>query len=157
MDLLELRDEIDKIDREIVRLYEERMKISQQVAEYKITTGKKVLDKEREIKKLNAVKDMAHNDFNRYGIEELFEQIMSMSRKLQYQMLTEKGIFQKLPFMEVDRLEVKEARIVFPGANGAYSQEAMDKYFGEGIHSFHVDNFREAMEAIEEGRADFAI
>ena len=40
MDLLELRDEIDKIDREIVRLYEERMKISQQVAEYKITTGK---------------------------------------------------------------------------------------------------------------------
>ncbi len=59
--------------------------------------------------------------------------------------------------MEVDRLEVKEARIVFPGANGAYSQEAMDKYFGEGIHSFHVDNFREAMEAIEEGRADFAI
>ncbi len=33
----------------------------------------------------------------------------------------------------------------------------MDKYFGEGIHSFHVDNFREAMEAIEEGRADFAI
>ncbi len=108
MDLLELRDEIDKIDREIVRLYEERMKISQQVAEYKITTGKKVLDKEREIKKLNAVKDMAHNDFNRYGIEELFEQIMSMSRKLQYQMLTEKGIFQKLPFMEVDRLEVKE-------------------------------------------------
>ncbi|MCI9140126.1 prephenate dehydratase [bacterium 1XD42-8] len=157
MDLLELRDEIDKIDREIVRLYEERMKISQQVAEYKITTGKKVLDKEREIKKLNAVKDMAHNDFNRYGIEELFEQIMSMSRKLQYQMLTEKGIFQKLPFMEVDRLEVKEARIVFPGTNGAYSQEAMDKYFGEGIHSFHVDNFREAMEAIEEGRADFAI
>lgn len=157
MDLLELRDEIDEIDREIVRLYEERMKISRQVAEYKITTGKKVLDKEREMKKLHAVKEMVHNDFNRFGIEELFEQIMSMSRKLQYQLLTENGVFGKLPFIEVDHLEVKEARIVFPGTEGAYSQAAMDKYFGEGINSFHVDNFREAMEAIEEGRADFAI
>ncbi len=157
MDLLEFRDEIDKIDREIVRLYEERMKISRQVAEYKIANGKKVLDKEREMKKLNGVKEMVHNDFNRFGIGELFEQIMSMSRKLQYQILTEKGVFGKQPFMEVDHLEVKGARIVFPGTEGAYSQEAMDKYFVEGINSFHVDKFREAMEVIEEGRADFAI
>ena len=36
-------------------------------------------------KKSRAVTELADNDFNRHGIEELFQQIMSMSRKLQYQ------------------------------------------------------------------------
>ena len=44
-DLLELRKNIDIIDNEIVELYERRMKISEQVAEYKIATGKKYLIK----------------------------------------------------------------------------------------------------------------
>ena len=47
-DLKELRVEIDRIDREVVALFEERMGISKEVAEYKIATGKKILDKERE-------------------------------------------------------------------------------------------------------------
>ena len=36
MDLLELREQIDRIDGQIVELYERRMDISRQVAEYKI-------------------------------------------------------------------------------------------------------------------------
>ena len=55
IDLLESRDKIDKIDMEIVRLFEERMKICEDVAEYKIATGKKVLDAERERQKLKAL------------------------------------------------------------------------------------------------------
>ena len=43
-DLLVLREEIDKIDKQIVDLYEKRMEISAGVAEYKINTGKKVFD-----------------------------------------------------------------------------------------------------------------
>ena len=42
-DLLELRDEIDQIDSQIVDLYERRMAISEEVAEYKIAVGKKYL------------------------------------------------------------------------------------------------------------------
>ena len=51
-DLMKLRESIDEIDSEIVRLYKERMDISKHVAEYKITTGKKVFDKTREDEKL---------------------------------------------------------------------------------------------------------
>ncbi len=157
MDLSILRGQIDEIDKEIVSLYEKRMEISGKVAEYKIETGKKVFDREREEQKLTALKGMAHNDFNRHGIVELFEQIMSMSRKLQYQMLTEKGALGKLPFIGVEELETKRARVVFQGADGAYSQAAMMQYFGEEITSFHVDTFRDAMLAIDEGSADFAV
>ena len=157
MDLLELREKIDVIDRQIVSLYEQRMEICSRVAEYKIETGKKVFDRQREMEKLAKVKSLTHNDFNSHGVEELFEQIMSMSRKLQYQLLAQHGSMGKLPFIGVDELETKRARVVFQGAEGAYSQAAMIQYFGEQIQSFHVDTFRDAMSAIDEGSADFAV
>ncbi|MCH5249409.1 MAG: prephenate dehydratase [Lachnospiraceae bacterium] len=157
MDLLELRKQIDEIDKQIVDLYERRMNISSQVADYKIETGKKVFDRERELDKLRSVKELTHNEFNAHGIQELFEQIMSMSRKLQYKKLSEKGSLGKLPFIGVDSLDVKSARVVFQGAEGAYSQMAMLKFFGEDVNGFHVDTFRDAMCAIEEGSADFAV
>ncbi|MCH5341623.1 MAG: prephenate dehydratase [Acetatifactor sp.] len=157
MDLLQLREQIDSIDEKIVSLYEQRMEICKQVAEYKIQTGKKVFDRQRETEKLAKVKSMTHNDFNSHGIEELFEQIMSMSRKLQYQLLAEHGSLGKLPFIGVDRLETQKVRVVFQGAEGAYSQAAMMQYFGDQVNSFHVDTFRDAMSAIDEGSADFAV
>lgn len=157
MDLLELREQLDVIDAEIVELYEKRMNLCRQVAEYKIATGKKVFDRQRETEKLAKVKALTHNEFNRYGVEELFEQIMSMSRKLQYQLLAESGSLGKLPFIGVDQLDTGKARVVFQGAEGAYSQAAMVEYFGNGVNSFHVDTFRDAMNAIDEGSADFAV
>ena len=48
LDLNEIRNNIDKIDSQLVELFEERMKLTTEVAEYKIETGKKVLDPARE-------------------------------------------------------------------------------------------------------------
>lgn len=157
MDLGDLRKQIDSVDEQIVSLYEERMDICKHVAEVKIETGKKVFDREREKEKIAKVKSLTHNDFNRTGIGELFEQIMSMSRKLQYQLLAEKGSMGRLPFIGVDSLVDDRVRVVFQGAEGAYSQAAMHQYFGEAVNSFHVDTFRDACCAIEEGSADFAV
>ncbi len=157
MDLGKLREQIDEIDEQIVKLYEKRMEICSDVAAYKIETGKKVFDKTREEEKLRKVSSLTHNEFNSYGVKELFEQIMSMSRKLQYRLLAEKGQTGRLPFIGVDSLDTKKARVVFQGAEGAYSQAAMQEFFGDEVESTHVDTFRDAMSAIDEGSADFAV
>lgn len=156
-DLLELRKQIDEIDRSIVELYQNRMKIAAEVAEYKIETGKKVFDKEREISKLLNLTALGSCDFNRYGIRELFEQIMAMSRKRQYQLLTEHGISEEMDFREVEGLDYRNARIVFQGVEGAYTQLALKEYFGENADSFRVDTWRDAMDAIQNGEADYAV
>ena len=114
-DLLELRDEIDQIDSQIVDLYERRMAISEEVAEYKIAVGKKVFDKQREVSKLETLSRKGTTPFLKHGIRELFEQIMSMSRKRQYQLLTEHGQTEKTDFKEVAHLNYKNAKIVFQG------------------------------------------
>lgn len=157
MDLLELRGKLDVIDEQIVRLYEERMDICSQVADYKIETGKKVFDAAREEEKIRRVRSLAKNEFNAQGVQELFEQIMSMSRKLQYGKLTQKEGNGRLPFISIDHLEKETARVVYQGAEGAYSEMAMRKYFGDKVDGFSVDSFRDAMYAIEEGRADYAV
>ena len=40
LDLLEIRDQIDTIDKEIVELFEKRMQLSADVPEYKISNNK---------------------------------------------------------------------------------------------------------------------
>lgn len=156
-DLLELRDEIDRIDQNIVALFEERMQISEEVARFKIANGRKVFDKEREQSKLNTVSSMTHNEFNKHGVHELFQQIMSMSRKLQYQLLEENGAAGRLPFIAVDDIERENIRVVYQGVEGAYSHAAMREYFGKDVNCFHVKKWRDAMEAIAEGAADYAV
>ncbi|WP_455722059.1 bifunctional chorismate mutase/prephenate dehydratase [Agathobacter sp.] len=156
-DLIKLRESIDQIDKEIVRLYTQRMGISEKVAEYKIATGKKVFDKERENSKLDNLSKLAVDDFMEHGIRELFEQIVSTSRKKQYQLMTEHGIVEKENFTEVEKLDFSNAKIVFQGVEGAYSQLAMKTYFGENCNGYNVDTWKDAMEEIKCGNADYAV
>ncbi len=156
-DLLVLRDEIDKIDRQMVELFEKRMEICGEVAEYKINTGKKVLDRERELSKLQVLGDLAHSDFNRHGVTELFQQVMAMSRKLQYQLLEQNGVKGRLDFTCVDEIDKKDVRVVYQGLEGAYAHQAALEYFGDDVNCFHVERWRDAMEAIKEGSADYAV
>jgi chorismate mutase/prephenate dehydratase len=141
----------------LVELYEKRMEVSSAIADYKIENGKKVYDRERELEKIKTVKSLAHSEFNRIGVEELFSQIMSMSRKLQYQKLSEKGASLRLPFIQIDSLSGSARRVCYQGAEGAYSEEATIRFFGEGVNSFHVDTFRDAFGALEDGSADYAV
>ena len=91
MDLNELRLDIDEIDAELLKLFEQRMKISEKVADYKIHSGKSVFDKEREIQKIEAFKALANDDENRDAAGEFIEKIMEISRKRQYEKLSESG------------------------------------------------------------------
>ena len=87
IDLAESRRKIDEIDKEIIRLFQERMDVANDVAAYKRSTGKKVYDPQRENEKIAAMRKMANNEFNETAVEDLFRQIMSISRKYQYQKL----------------------------------------------------------------------
>lgn len=156
-DLLELRNEIDDIDNKIVELYEKRMHISTEVAEYKIQTGKKVFDKEREDSKLNTLESKASTSFTKRGIRELFEHIMSMSRKKQYQLLADNGLTSDENFEQVEKLDFTNAKIVFQGVEGAYSQQATKEYFGENCDCYNVETWKDAMEAIKNNEADYAV
>ncbi len=157
VDLQECRDRIDEIDSEIIRLFEQRMKVCEDVAEYKINTGKKVLDPQRERSKIETLRKKAHGEFNALGAQELFQQIMAISRKRQYQLLTEHGVEEDEELEMVDALLLKDVTVVFQGVEGAYSYAAMREYFQDDIKSYHVKTWRDAMEEVSGGKADYAV
>ena len=57
-DLMQCRKEIDEIDSRMTELFEKRMGIAAEVAEYKRVSGKKVFDKQREEEKLETIEKM---------------------------------------------------------------------------------------------------
>lgn len=156
-ELEELRVKLSDVDDQIVKLYEERMNICEEIGMNKIRNGYKIFDRQRERNKITEVMNKVTSEFNKKGIGEVYKQFLAISRKLQYQQLVDAGALGRLPFIEIDSLDKENARIVFQGTEGAYSQAAMEHYFGKGCNNYHVHTFREAMEAIEEGAADYAV
>jgi len=156
VDLQESRKKIDEIDMEIVRLFQKRMDVAADVAAYKRSTGKKVFDAKREEDKIASLKDMAEGEFYKMGVEELFRQIMSISRKYQYQQLG--PAVNEIPFREVEELDVDEdTRVVCFGEHGAFTEQAMEEIFGKKITTFNKQSFREVMEAVADGDALFGV
>lgn len=157
MDLQECREQLDQIDQEIVRLFEQRMAICGEVAKDKIKTGKAVYDGEREKQKLEAVRQMAHGDYNQIAVRELFGQMMTISRRYQYRLLAEHGLGIELGFRRIDELKTDGVRVVYQGVEGAYSHAATLQFFGMDADAYHVERFEDAMREVRDGKADYAV
>ncbi len=158
VDLQESRRQIDEIDSQIVGLFEKRMLVASNVADYKMATGKPVFDRAREESKIEKLVGMTQDSFNRKCVAELFTQIMAMSRKLQYGKLeSREGDSLLEPYEVMDGIEKSGVRVVYQGVPGAYSHEAMTEFFGGDADSVNVGTFREAMQTVASGEADFGV
>ena len=157
LDLGELRGQLDEIDAQLVSLFEQRMKICADVAEYKIETGKAVYDGERERQKLETVGSLAHGDFNSQAVRELFSQLMTVSRKRQYQLLARHGKGIDTGFQVIETIRTSGARVAYQGVEGSYGHGAALQFFGREASLYHVTAMEDVMAEVEEGRADYGV
>jgi chorismate mutase/prephenate dehydratase len=85
-DMKKLRAQIDKIDAQILALYEERMDVVRAIGEYKIENDLPVYDAAREDEKLDKVFADVKNRQYADGAAQLFITLMQASRELQEEM-----------------------------------------------------------------------
>ncbi len=78
------RAELDAIDREIVRLYSERVDIIEKIGEYKKAHGLPVLDGSREKEIFSRLKNLCGEDIYP-DIEQLYTLILTLSKSRQAQ------------------------------------------------------------------------
>lgn len=88
-ELTELRQELDKLDRELVALFERRMGISREVARYKLAHGLPVLDRSREEQVIASRAAMLEDAALAPYARTLFETVMALSREEQEKWLRE--------------------------------------------------------------------
>ena len=153
-----LQEQLDRTDREIAALLEKRMTLGEEISREKIAGGSRMFDKVYEGKKMDELTSAASNDLHRHCIREVYSLISTLGRKQQYSQLKMAGASGRLPFIEVASLtEGEKPRVVYQGTEGAYSHAAMCAFFGNDVNGFHVRSFRDAMEAISDGAADYAV
>lgn len=157
MDLQEIRQRLDEIDGELIGLFEARMDLCREVAGFKIETGKPVHDEQREQEKLESVRHMAHGAFYKQAAGELFSQVMTISRRMQYKMLAESGQQVETGFSCVDDIKTRDCKVVYQGVEGAYSHEASLQFFGREADLSCVPTWEDAMKAVENEDADYGV
>ena len=157
-ELSEIRKQIDEIDQQLVDLFKKRLDVAKKVAETKRGTGKKVYDREREEEKLSELEKYARDRFEKQAIRELFLQTMSISRKLQYQILGDENKGEKPEvFVRKSVMEKKGKKVACYGVPGSHTEHAMEEFFGKEVERFHETSFRAVMERIASREADFGV
>lgn len=157
-ELTQIRQEIDDIDKQLVELFKKRMDCAGEVAEYKRGTGKAIYDPVREKSKIEVLTKGQKDPFMVKAIEEMFLQLMSISRRYQYSILSQDDIYIEEQFEEVDALDIhNDTKVVYQGIPGAYQEQAMVKYFGEDVKNFSVPEFKDVVKTLDQGKADYGV
>lgn len=155
VDLQESRKKIDEVDKKIVELFEERMKLAMDIADYKRSVGKPIFDASREEEKIAALTALTEDDFNKKAIADLFRQIMSLSRRLQYNILDNT---EGLGAQEIDEIATTSAtRVAFFGEKGSYTEQAMLEYFNGEVTQVSKSTFEEVMQCVKNGEVEFGV
>ena len=158
MNLLDLRGKIDKIDNELINLFEQRMDVSAEIAQLKLENKLPVYDPAREREKLYDLSGKVDEKRRAY-ITALYSLLFALSRADQEQIIHPKSAL-------VDKIEnaIKVNDWTFPnrttvacqGIEGAYSQLAAEKLFA--IPSIlYFNSFESVFSAVDSGLCPYAI
>lgn len=146
------REEIDRLDKLLVRTLSERHKVVREVFSNKITGDSGIRDAGREENMLRKIRQLALDEgLDPYFTEKLFRDIIYQSVRYQNHSLLDHVN---------NKLEVRSISVSYQGTRGAYSHQAAMRHFGErydDVRCTGYKTFEMAAVAVEEGRADVAI
>ncbi len=157
--LSKYRDEINRIDDEIVRLFQERMEVAGNIATYKKENEIPVLDAQREREKLADVQAKSEAKFASYT-GSLYSLLFELSRSYQEKILDKENTLYKTIAEAINENTNTEfpqsAMIACQGVDGAYSQIACDRMFS-GASIMYFDTFDKVFSAIEKGLCRYGV
>ena len=160
-ELEQYRQEIDRIDGELVQLFLERMAVTGKVGEYKQRAGIPVLDAGREKQVIAAKTALTGDPARKADVAALYEEIMAISRRQQRKLVREgaeePGYAAYAAALAARREPVAAPRVVYQGEPGCYSEEAAVGFFGPEVSSRGLAWFPDVFAALERGEADYAV
>lgn len=130
--LTHYREQIDRIDEELLQLLNARARLAQQIGHAKGAAA--VLRPEREAQVLRRVCESNPGPLSGEAITQLYTEIMSQCRALEAPQV-----------------------VAYLGPEGSFSEAALHKRFGHGASGLPVDTFDEIFRAVESGTASYGV
>lgn len=136
-ELKDFRDEISRIDREIVRLIKNRMEIARKIAKTKRENGIPIFDLRREEEICREIRGEAKKlGLDESDSEAIFREIISMSRNIQGE----------------------AASVAFLGPRGTFAEEAVRKMFPEsGTRSVACSSIFDTFRTVSSGSTLYGV
>lgn len=158
MEINEIRNEIDKVDEQLVKLFVERMNLSAQIADYKKAHNLPIYVPSREREKLQNVAEQAGAEMDNYT-RVLYSMLFELSRSYQ-----NKRNILSTPLHDTIVDSINNTPKLFPqnptvacqGVEGAYAQIACEKMF-KSPFIMYFKNFEGIFNAIESGLCQYGI
>ncbi len=158
MDLKDIRAQIDDVDNSLVQLFNKRMALSAQVADYKKEHNLPIYVPAREREILQDVATKAGPEMANYA-RVLYSMLFELSRSYQSKRNTETTpLYQKITnsIENTNKLFPQSPFVACQGVEGAYSQIACEKMFKSPM-IMYFKNFEGVFNAIEQGLCQYGI
>ncbi len=158
MDLKELREEINDIDSDLVKLFTKRMDIAAQVADYKKENNLPIYVPAREREILQDVAEQAGPEMANYT-RVLYSMLFELSRSYQRKRNTESTALYNTITHSIEntpKLFPQAPMVACQGVEGAYAQIACEKIF-KSPFIMYFKNFDGVFNAIDQGLCQYGI
>jgi chorismate mutase / prephenate dehydratase len=132
--LPEIRNNIDQIDNQILKLLNQRMDWVKTVGEIKRETKTAIYRPDREKEIIQRLTALSEGFLNQAAIEAIFTEIFAVSRNLE------------LP-----------ERVAFLGPEGSFTHQAAESRFGPLSDYLSLPTIRSVFESVDSGRARFGV
>lgn len=158
MDINELRTQIDSIDDQLVKLFVQRMEVSEQIGNYKKENNLPIFDPTRERAKLQDVAAKAGAEMGQYA-RILYTTLFELSRTHQSRTTSHITALNECIAQSISntpQLFPQTPMVACQGVEGAYSQIACEKIF-KAPSIMYFKNFEGVFHAIEKGLCQYGI
>ena len=158
MELKELRNQIDKIDDQLVELFAKRMDVAAAIGDYKKENHLPVFVPAREREKLKDVAEKAGPDMANYT-RVLYSMLFELSRSYQSKRNDVLSpLYQQIhnAIENTPKLFPTAPMVACQGVEGAYAQIACEKIF-QNPFIMYFKNFEGVISAIEKGLCQYGI
>ncbi len=132
--LKKLRERIDCIDKELVKLLQERMDAAVEIGQTKAEACQEPLDVTREREVISNILQQNKDKFPPDGLRVIFGEIISACRNAQ-----------------------RPAKVAYLGPETTFTHMAAAKFFGHAPDFIPMGNITEVFEEVERKRADFGV
>jgi chorismate mutase / prephenate dehydratase len=132
--LIEIRNQIDTLDKTIIETIQERAKLAMKIGEIKKSKGEPIYRPDREKEVYEKIVNLSTGPLPDIALKSIYKEIMSASIQI------EKGL-----------------QVAYLGPEGSFSHQAVRARFGSLVDSIQFNSIPEVFKAVETDRVDYGL